>query len=346
MLTQTRVDARIRAVFFRSLATLFFSGVPLVRALELLAEQQESPQLAEACSGLARKVSQGNYLSRAFMHYPDIFKPVHYKMVQSGEHSGQLHAVLLKLAQSEESQLQLQQNFRGALLMPLMVSALCLALAILAPPYLFGGLFQMIREVGGSLPWTTRLLMAFSGLVSHPGFYLAIGLLAGMASLAWKRLLKDEHWQFQALKLPVIGSSLRLYLVTHFTQNLASMLEVGVPLLVALEQAARALDAVCLDRVVERVLARLREGETLSRALDLADFFPPMLIQGVRASEEAGRLSSMLEHLHRLLAMDLEQRLDVATRTLEPAVLSLVGGIVAFTLLATLQPLLSVMNRL
>jgi len=336
----------MRAIFFRSLATLFSSGVPLVQALDMLAEQQESPQLAEVCSGLARKISEGNYLSRAIQQYPKVFKSVHHKMIQSGEHSGQLHAVLLKLAQSEERQQQLQQNFRGALLMPMMVSTFCLALALLAPPYLFGGLFQMIRDVGGSLPWTTRLLMGFSGLVTSPGFYVALGALAWLGSRAWERLLRDQQWQFQLLKMPPFGPSFRLYLVAQFTQNLASMLEVGVPLLVALEQAARAVDVVCLDNTVELVLTRLREGEALSRALESVDFFPSVLIQGVRASEEAGGLTAMLDNLHRLFAVELEQRLEVATRTLEPTVLSLVGGIVAFTLVATLQPLLSVMDRL
>lgn len=341
-----RVDARARAILFRSLSTLFGSGVPLVRALELMAEQQESPRLAEACLGAARKVSEGNYLSRALQQYPDVFKAVHHKMVQSGERSGQLHAVLLRLAEREERELQLQQNFRGALMMPLVASGLCLTLALLVPPYLFAGLFQMIREVGGDLPWATRLLMGFSGLVTNPWCYPVLAALIWLARRAWKRLLQDETWQFRLLRLPQLGPTLRLYLVAQFTQNLGSMLEVGVPLLAALEQAARAVDAVCLDSVVDRVSARLKEGESLSASLESAQFFPSTLIQGVRASEEAGGLTLMLKNLHGLFALELEQRVEVASKTFEPVVLGLVGGIVGFTLIATLQPLLSVMDKL
>ncbi len=341
-----KIDAKARAIFFRSLSALFSSGVPLVRALELMGEQQESRRLAEACQGVARKVSEGNYLSRAMQQYPDVFQAVHHKMVQTGERSGQLHSVLLRLAEREERQQQLQQNFRGALMMPLIASGLCLALALLVPPFLFAGLFQMIREVGGDLPWTTRLLMGFSSLVTNPWGYPVLAALIWLARRAWSRLLQDEAWQFRFLQVPQLGPTVKLYLVAQFTQNLASMIEVGLPLLAALEQAARAVDAVCLDKVVERVTSRLKEGESLSASLEWADFFPSTLIQGVRASEEAGGLTLMLKNLHGLFALDLEQRIEVATKTFEPLVLGLVGAIVGFTLVATLQPMLSVLDRL
>lgn len=336
----------MRAILFRSLATLFASGVPLIRALELLAEQQESPRLAQACQGIARKVSEGNYLSRALQQYPDVFRPAHHKMVQSGERSGRLHSVLMKLAESEERTLQLQQNLRGALVMPLVVSGFCILLAVLAPPYFFGGLFTMIREVGGSLPWTTQLLMGFSEVVRRPWFLLALaglgwGLVQGVG-----RLAREADWQFRLLQVPLLGPSLRLYMVARFSENLASMLEVGVPLLTALEQAARAVDAACLDQVVGRVSGLLREGEALSKALEATDFFPAVLVQGVRAGEEAGGLTTMLTRLHGLFVVELEQRLEMTSKALEPLVLCVVGAIVAFTLVATLQPLLSVMDRL
>lgn len=336
----------MRAVFFRSLGTMFSSGVPLVSALEMLAEQQEHPALAEACQGMARKLQQGHYLSRAMQDYPQIFKSFHQKMLMSGERSGRLNAALLSLAEREEKNGELMQKLKSSLTMPLLVSAFCIILALVAPPLLFRGLFEMLTEIGGQLPWMTRLLLGFSGFLCSPISWLVAGLgLWGISRLC-ARWSEEPEWQRRFLSLPVIGESLRLVYITNFVQNLAVMLEVGIPLLQALELSARGTDLVLMDEIIGRVAARVKEGEELSDSLAYAQFFPSTLIQGVRASEEAGRMPAMLKNLESIFRLELDQRLEVMTRALEPLILSIIGMLVGFTLVATLQPLLSVMDRL
>lgn len=336
----------MRSIFFRSLATMFSSGVPLVAALDMLAAQQENPALAEACTGLAKKLQEGHYLSRAMQHYPEIFKPLHQKMVMSGERSGQLNAVLLRLAEREERHGELMQKLKSSMTMPLIVSTLCICLAFIAPPFLFRGLFQMIAEVGGSLPWTTRCLMAFSSFVLSPWFWLlAGGALAGLRYL-WQRLKVEPEWQLQVLRIPHLGESLRLLYVTNFVQNLRTMLDVGMPLLQALELSARATDVECLNVVMVGVAELVKQGEALSDALAGSQFFPASLSQGVRASEEAGKMTTMLKNLESIYRLELEQRLQTLTGALEPVVLAIIGTVVGFTLVATLQPLLSVLDKL
>lgn len=336
----------MRSVFFRSLATMFSSGVSLVAALDMLAQQQENLQLAEACRGLSKKLQEGHYLSRAMQNYPFIFRPLHQKMVMSGERSGQLNAVLLRLADREERNGELMQKIKSSLTMPLVVSSLCICLAVFAPPFLFRGLFQMIGEVGGELPLTTRCLMAFSSFVMSPWFVLlALGFLAGLRSL-WRRLKVDADWQLKVLRIPHLGESLRLLYVTNFVQNLRAMLEVGMPLLQALELSARATDLECLNQVIAEVSEFVKQGEALSDALAGSDFFPGSLAQGVRASEEAGKMSAMLGNLESLYRVELEQRLESMMAALEPTVLGVIGTVVGFTLVATLQPMLSVLDRL
>jgi len=340
------VDARMRAVFFRSLTTMFNSGVPLVAALDMLSKQQEHPDLGEACLGLSKKLQEGHYLSRAMQSYPSLFKPLHQKMILSGERSGQLGAVLLRLAEREEGNDRLTRKLKTSLTMPLIVSAFCIALALLAPPLLFKGLFQMIAEVGGSIPWTTRIMMGLSWFFTSPYFFVLAGVLGFLGFRGWQRLREDPDWQFALLKVPQLGGSLRLLFVTDFTQNLRCMLDVGMPMLQALELSARATDLRCLEVIVGRVGELVKEGEALSDALAGANFFPATLIQGVRASEEAGRLPRMLENLESIFRVELEQRLEMLTRALEPLVLAVIGLIVGFTLIATLQPLLSVLDQL
>lgn len=325
---------------------MFNSGVALVAALDMLAQQQENPDLAEACRGLAKKLQEGHYLSRAMQNYPLVFKPLHQKMVMSGERSGQLNAVLLRLAEREERNGELMQKIKSSLTMPLMVSSLCICLALFAPPLLFRGLFQMIAEVGAELPLTTRCLMAFSSFVLSPGFVLlSLGAAVGLRYL-WRRLKIEPDWQLRVLRIPHLGESLRLLYVTGFVQNLRCMLEVGMPLLQALELSARATDLECLSRVIAGVSELVKQGEALSDALAGSQFFPPSLSQGIRASEEAGKMSTMLGNLESIYRVELEQRLESMMAALEPLVLGLIGTVVGFTLVATLQPMLSVLDKL
>jgi len=340
------VNARMRAVFFRSLATMFSSGVSLVAALDMLAQQQEHAHLAEACQGISRKLHEGHTLSWAMQKYPAIFRPLHQKMVLSGERSGQLHSVLLRLAEREEMHDQLVRKLKTSLTMPLLVSSLCVCLAFVIPPLLFRGLFEMIAEVGGTVPWPTRSLMALSSFFTSPLFpILGLAVLYILRRL-WQRLQEEADWQFACLRLPYLGDSLRMVYVTDFAQNLRAMLEVGMPILAALELSARATDMVCIDVVAARAIARVKEGDALSDALAAADFFPSSLIQGVRASEEAGRLATMLKNLETIFRLDLDQRLEVLTQALEPLVLLVIGTVVGFTVIATLQPMLSVLDKL
>lgn len=325
---------------------MFSSGVPLVSALDMLSQQQEYPDLGAACRGMAKKLQEGRYLSQAMQSYPAIFKAVHQKMVMSGERSGQLNAVLLRLADREEQLGESAQKLRASLTMPILVSGLCITLAVAAPPLLFRGLFQMIAEVGGSLPWTTRCLMAFSSFLTSPLFLVLLVALPFAARYLWKRLHEEAEWQFQLLKIPHLGSSLRLLYITNFVQNLRTMLDVGIPLLQALELSGRATDLACMDVVIGRVSELVKQGEELSDSLAGAGFFPASLAQGVRASEEAGRMTTMLKNLESIYRLELDQRLEMLTRAMEPLVLGLIGVIVGFTLIATLQPLLSVLDKL
>lgn len=340
------LDARCRALFFRSLGTMFSSGVGLVPALEMLAQQQEEEALAEACRGLAKKVSEGHYLSKAMQSYPAIFTNLHQKMIFSGERSGQLNQVLLRLAEREEKQRELFLRVRNSLTMPFLVSALCLVLALVVPPVLFKGLFEMLNDLKVDIPWTTALLIKLSKFFSHPVCLLLPLPILWAARQLVRRFQSDAAWQRGLFYLPLVGKSLRLVAVANFTQNLRTLIEVGLPILQALELAAVGTDMVYLEEVVSKVQQSVKEGESLAYAFGQTEFFPAAFVQGVRASEEAGKMSTMLERLEMLIRVDLEQRLEVLAKTLEPMVLLVIGSMVAFTLVATLQPMLAVLDKL
>lgn len=343
------VTGQERALFLRSLSVMFQSGVPLARGLDMLARQQvPGSPLGLASQSLSQKVQGGRYLSNAMSAHPDIFSASQVRLVAVGEKTGQLAQVLQELASLDERQTEIHLKVRSSLTMPLLVCGLCLLMVALAPPLLFRGLFEMLRESGGQLPWATRILVTFSDALRSPVFYvgLAIGLLsvflAAYRSGGWRNP-RLARW---LRGTPVIGPTLALISLTRFSQNLKTTTQVGLPILQCLTLSAQACDDPVLEEEIVKVVAAVEEGSTIGAALTVAPTFPSAFCQSVAAGEESGALTSMLESLARLYRVELDHSLEMMTKALEPLMLGFVGAVVGFTVVATLLPMLKVIESL
>ena len=338
------------AIYFRSLATMFVSGVPLDRALELLSQQQGEPRLAAACRSLSSKVQEGRYLSNAMQSLGSLFTPTQIRLIAVGESTGQLALILHELSQLEERWQEIELKVRSSLTMPLMVCGLCLVMVALAPPLLFQGLFEMLQSQGAQMPWPTQLLIFFSHCLFHPLGWLT---LLTSAAVTWKLarsyLARPSGQRRLAVlldALPVLGPLRRRIALTKFLQSLKTTVTVGLPILQSLPLSAHSAHDILLLEAVDSASAALREGQTLAQALAVSDYFPPTEVQGISAGEESGSLASMLESLANLYRLELDHQLEVMTKALEPLLLSIVGAIVAFTVIAILLPMLKVMESL
>lgn len=341
---------RDRAVFFRSLGTMFEAGVSLTRALDQLAEQSEDPLLRQAAQGLVKGLQAGKSLSRVMADFPWAFTTVSRRLIQAGEHSGRLAQVLLRLADNEEQMLEMSQKVKNSLVTPALVSLCCLVLVVALPPLCLRGLLTMLKETGVALPWPTRMLLVFSSLLCNGWFYVGLFALTAVAWWATRRLLalptaSLRFWQ-ALMWLPLIGPTLRTLAVIHFGQTLASMLDSGNSLLVALPLSAQATGNPILQNSISLAVTRLTEGETLAEALIACPFFPRSFVLSLRAGEESGSVAQLLLSLVKLYRLELEQRLSSFASALEPLVMSLVGAIVGFVVVATLLPMLKVVDSL
>jgi type II secretory pathway component PulF len=344
------VSGQELGILFRSLAVAFNSGVPLGPALQLVSRQTENQVLADTMSGVCKKVESGRYLSNAFSSYPHVFTPMHVRLVAVGEKSGRLGQILLQLADLEDRQTTMRLKIRNSLTMPILVSTLCILMVALAPPLLFRGLLEMLQSSGTTLPWPTRLLIFFSDSIRSGWFYLVGGGLAALGLLLVYRTLTQPHRRFALqsllLTLPVIGPGLRTLAVTRFAEVLAVLHAVGMPLLQALKYSAEASDDPCMIKDMDAICAAVNEGELLGDALSISDFFPPTFCHAVRAGEESGGLGDMLKSMANLYRVELEHKLEIVTKSLEPLMLAFVGSIVCFTVIATLLPMLKVIESL
>jgi type IV pilus assembly protein PilC len=338
------------ALFFRSLAAMFGSGVSLDRSLGLLAEQQANPHLARTCQDLANKISAGRYLSNAMSQHSWLFSPMHVRLVAVGEKSGQMHVSLSQLAELEERQLQIHMKVRGSLTVPLLICVFCLLMVTLAPPLLFRPLLTMLAENGADMPLPTKILVFFSDAIRSPLSYL-VAVIGGIFSAIWAHRQWSHPqtrlvWVRRFQSLPLIGPILRLVSLTRFTQTLYILHSVGVPIVQSLDYASQATADVSLIEDVKGVSERVKEGDLIGTSLAESGGFPSTFCQAVGAGEESGRLGDMLESMARMYQVDLEHGLEVLTKSLEPILLGFVGLVVAFTVVATMLPMLKVMDSL
>lgn len=344
------VSGQERALFFRSLATMFQAGCNLDRSLSMLAEQQPNPKLAQAAGQLAQKVQSGRYLSNAMAQLPWAFSQTHIRLMAVGEKTGQLALVLSQLAELEERQTEISLKVRTSLTMPLIVCSLCLVMVALAPPLLFRGIFDILRETGGALPWPTRVLTLFSDGLRHPLAYLVLAALALGGALLLFKIWSHPPWKKRCLRLlhrlPLVGPTLKLVSLTRFAQNLYVTHHVGLPILQGLEYSSQATDDPCLIEDIAWVMEQVKEGEMLGQTLQHSGGFPSAFCQAIHAGEESGSLDDMLQSMAGMYRVDLEHNLELMTKSLEPVMLAIVGSIVGFTVVATLLPMLKVIESL
>lgn len=338
------------SLFYRSLATMFQSGVALDRALEMLSRQQSHPALRSATQGVAQRVQSGSYLSTAMARWPRVFDPNHSRLVGVGEKSGRLGLVLLQLAEMVERRAGLQMKVQSALVVPLMASALCVLMVALAPPLLFRSLLEMLRTQGGVLPWPTRLLIFLSEALRSPWFWvMGIGLIGG-GLLALRRLARGAGLRLAIrralLRAPVLGGCLRVAAICSFARTLSILMRSGVPLLAALQSAGEASGDACLELDLVLVRQRVSEGALLSEALREGDYFPAAFHGALGAGEEAGALDEMCRKMADLYEVELNHALEMATRSLEPLLLAVIGVVVGFTVVAVLLPMVKVLETL
>lgn len=335
-----RLPAREFSTFLRSLATMLASGVPLQRALQHLAA---SPTLLELCSTMSADLSNGCSFSKAASRHPRVFQAVHLGLLRVGENTGQMDRILARLASYEEKRAATFLKLRSALTYPAMLILLCLVAAVLAPPLVLEGHFQLIREMGVQAPFLTRCLMAFSSAMRTPWPYL---VLAGGLPLAffgwsrWSRVSENQLWLTETmLRVPKVGPLLRSFLQTRFARALAIQVESGAQAVEAIRLAGQACANPLMDRHSEQICKSIYQGNGLAASFRTTQFFTPMFLAVTQTGEEVGEIGKLTHWLADSGEEEIERCLATVTALVEPMVMFLLGGMVAFMILATMLPL-------
>lgn len=330
------------AAAFSLLADQLETGVPLLKALQVLAKQSSDPGLQRILSEVCEKVADGTSLASAFAGFPDVFGSLETSIVEAGEEGGFLEDSLRRLASVRERHQEIRAKLVSVLAYPLLltiVGAMVVTgmLVFFVPK--FEPLFDSLRQTG-QMPWPTELLLFVSHLLQQWGLLIGAGVLVVILLLRWgipqERM---QEWRDQAsIRVKGLGPVLTIFGVARFCRILGTLLQNGVPILRSLEIARHATGNRVLSRAIAEASESIARGKALSGPLAASGFFTPDVLEMLSVAEQSNRLEPVLLRLADKLETRGHQRLDVLMRLLEPMLMLVLAIVVGFLVVALLLP--------
>ena len=329
------------AVFTRQLATLIGSGMPLEETLEAVGKQTENDRMQSTIAAVRSRIKEGHTLADALADFPVIFPELYRSTVAAGEQTGHLDVVLSRLADYTENRQMLIQSISQALIYPAVLTLTALAVVGLLLGYVVPQVVQVFTDLGQTLPFLTRALIATSDIVRDFGWLMILLVVAGV--LAWRKALQTEsirrRYHVWLLKLPLIGKLVRGVNTARFARTFSILTASGVPVLEGLRISANVMANLPMREAVLEASLRVREGTTVQKALEASDCFPPLVLHLIGSGESSGQLEDMLERAAQNQERDLENRISTLMKIFEPAMILIMGVIVLVIVLAILLPI-------
>ncbi len=339
-----RVPAQLMAAFYAQLADLLASGVPLLRALEVLRKQASHRVLNAVLEQVHRRVEDGATLGDAMARFESVFGEMAVSMVRAGGEGGFLEEALSRVAEFTEIQEDLRKRTFGAMAYPMVLAAVGVIVVTVLMVFFvpkFEPLFDNLRR-RNELPVVTEALLAVSGMFQRWG-WIAIGGAAVSAWLTrrWLRTEPGRWWRDQTkLRLPIVGHIFRNLAVARFCRVLGTLLRNGVPIIRALEISSQATGNRVLGAAIQEATENITAGQPLAEPLAECEHFPATVVEMIAVAEQSNTLEKVLLNIANSLERNTWRQLDLAVRLLEPIMLMLLAGVVLVLVIALLFPVL------
>jgi general secretion pathway protein F len=335
------------AILTRQLATLLGAGIPLVEALLALIDQVDHERLKTIVTQVKDRVNEGAALADALAEHPRAFSSLYVNMVRSGEHSGALDVVLIRLADFTEAQARLRSKVMGTMLYPAIMMVVGFGIVAVLMTVVIPKISQMFTDMGATLPLMTRVLIGTADFAQDKWWLVTLLAVGGIAFfLRWKKTEKGvAKWDAFLLKLPVVGPLIRMLSIARFSRTLSTLLQSGVPLLTSMDIVRALVTNKVLSDVIVNARDSIREGESIAGPLRRSGEFPPLVYHMIAIGERSGQLEEMLANVANAYDAQVDTRITALTSLLEPVMIVMMGGIIAFMVFSVLMPILQ-MNTL
>lgn len=343
-----RIKTRDLIVLSRQLATLIESGIPIVRALQLLQEQVSSKRLGRIVGEMVVDLQQGRYLSEAIARRKNAFPGIYARLIEVGERTGNLEMVLRQLAVYLEKEEALVRKIRGAMAYPSFVLALAIGVILLLLTVALPPLMGLFESFGAELPLPTRILLALTAFFSTNKFAILVGMVAVIVGVLVAVRTEPGRLLFDTalLRLPLIGRVTIQGAVARMCRSMATLLQAGLSMPEIIALSVRTQSNRIIASALEEVRTELLQGHGLSEPLAKRKLFPGMLIQMVRVGEETGSLDTNMETLAIFYEEEVDRAVAAMAGAMEPALTVFIGVLVGFVALAVIMPMYTLMGAI
>lgn len=336
-----RIKSKDVVIFSRQLASLMEASVPLIEALKALIKQTSNSALKEKIMEITEDVEGGSNLSKALAKHPKAFSPFYINMVRIGEVSGNLEKSLSYLADYLEREYHLVSEIKGALAYPAFILIVFIIAGIVVMTMVIPQLTSVLKEVGGELPLSTRILIAVSDFLRGYWWLLVI-IFVGVVVLFFRVKKSKEGSRFfdrLLLRLPVFGKLLKFTYLARFGDNLSTLIRGGVPITKSLKITADAVGNTVYKELIYEVASEVKSGASIALVLERSRDMPPMVTQMVSVGERTGQLESILKNVSTFYSKEAERMVANLSRLIEPFLILILGGAVAILVAAVLMPI-------
>ena len=341
------ISLKDKVTFFQLLSIMIEAGVPLVKALYVLADQMKNIRFKHIIATMAQKIESGKSFSEAMEDFRGVFSDTQIGMIHAGEASGQLNGILKQVGTQEEKNSAVTSKIKGALIYPAVVMIIMFGAIFVILAFVVPQLMQLFTQGGGELPTSTKILIALSDFVVNSYLTIFAGLFVGIGGIyVWKRTAGGAyHWDNLMLHLPIVGRMIRNMSLAKFTRTLGSLLNSGITIVKGLQ-----IDADAIGNKVYRQRILLA-AEDVSRGIPLAEnltdsrfLFPDMVVSMISIGEQTAELSTVCDKIANYYDEQVDQMASNMSKLMEPLIMVTMGVIVGGLIISVMQPIFSLLD--
>lgn len=337
-----RIQAREFLFFNQEFSALIRAGLPILGSLDILIERRKNPLFRRALVDIRDRVKGGDALSEAFAAQGELFPPLYASSLASGERSGELPTVLRRYIHYTRNLLNIRKKVTSALVYPAILMCLSVVLIGIMVFYVIPNFSGFLNELGVELPLITKMIMAAALFLQSNLRLIAAAVAVGIVGfLVWRRAgagkVAVDRWK---LRVPLVGQVAHDYAQNRFTRTLATLVSGGIPLVISIEMAARAVGNAFYEQEMMKVAGKVREGEALWESLEKTKLVSDIAVEMVKVGESTGALVEMLDNTSEFAEEEIDHRLNKLVTMIEPLMLIFMAVVVTGMLLAFYLPLI------
>lgn len=340
-LSRSKVKTRELLIFNQEFVALLKAGLPILPSLETLAEKEENQSLKSVLTKVASDVKKGAPLSEALEHEPSIFKKLYISSIKAGEKSGDIVTNIRRYISYIKRVEELKKQVISASIYPLILLTVAVGVVLFLLFYVVPSFSQIFLDSGAELPIPTQILIFVTNFMQENIlFFIPVPFIVVFFYFFVKSNTTMRTW-FSKIKLssPWLGDTIRIYSIAKFSRTMSTILKSGETLVSAMLLAAGTLENPYLEDKIVYIARMVKEGESLTTAMEQMDLMPSTALKMIMVGESSGSLDEMFENIAEFFEEEVDRRLNFITSTIEPVMMLTMGVLIAFIVVAMYLPI-------